>query len=286
MRPRPTMRLDPTDDFQYRFDRLNHMLAGEGRVRPPTRNEILRMLSILHHEFVRRRPIRGGSRDRNGLHESFHMLQRRAERARGNEALREVVRDARQLLVALSSYHHTEAMEARLHELEGQIQGAVTPIEEDRAADDTDVITIESLQKKRVLFAIMPFADEFTDTWLGAVKRAASGTGLVPIRIDMITKTSEITDDIVKVIRMAEVVVVDVTGNNANVMFEFGFALALRKPHVVISQSTDYLTFDIKNLRTLIYRNTWQGLEALHKELQNYIRGASPTKKKDGVKKG
>jgi hypothetical protein len=189
------------------------------------------------------------------------------------------------MLLAMSSYEKTQAMEVRLHELEGQVQSAAAAAAEDGAPDDSDVVTTESLQKKKVLFAVMPFADEFTDVWLGGIKRAATGTGLTPIRIDMITKTSEVTDDIVKVIRMSEVVVVDVTGNNANVMFEFGFALALRKPHVVISQSTDYLTFDIKNLRTLIYRNTWQGLENLHRELQTYIRGAGPTKRKGATKK-
>ncbi len=73
---------------------------------------------------------------------------------------------------------------------------------------------------------------------------------------------------------MADIVVIDVTGNNANVMFEFGFTLALNKKLVVISQSTDYLTFDIKNLRTLIYINTWQGIENLHKDLQPFIKGA------------
>jgi len=95
----------------------------------------------------------------------------------------------------------------------------------------------------------------------------------MPVRIDMITKSSEVTDDIVSVIEMAEVVVVDVTRNNPNVMFEFGFALAKSKPHIVISQSTEFLTFDIKNVRTVIYRNCWKGIEDLHKELQKFIKG-------------
>jgi hypothetical protein len=98
----------------------------------------------------------------------------------------------------------------------------------------------------------------------------------------MITQSSEVTDDIVEVIKSSEIVVIDVSGNNPNVMFEFGFALAFKKKLVVISQSTDYLTFDIKNLRTLIYRNTWQGIENLHKDLQPFIKGAigKPQRKK------
>jgi hypothetical protein len=176
-------------------------------------------------------------------------------------------------------------MERRLHELEGRLKTTAQTAAADGALLDNDVVTLESLESKRVLFAIMPFADEFADVWSGGIKRAASGTGLTPLRIDMITKTSEITDDIVKVIRMAEVVVVDVTRNNANVMFEFGFALALKKPYVVISQSTEYLTFDIKNFRSVIYQNSWQGIESLHKDLHSYIRGANSKSKKGNARK-
>src|SRR5206468_1078329 len=99
------------------------------------------------------------------------------------------------------------------------------------------------------------------------------------------TKSAVITDDIVKAIEIAEVVVVDVTRNNPNVMFEFGFALALQKPHVVISQSAEYMTFDIKHLRTLLYLNTWRGIEAFQRDLQKFIKGAIDGQQKPGGRK-
>jgi len=256
-------------ELQYRLDRLDQMLGRSGKNRPLAAQELRRVLGLLYEQFAR------AGRGSKTLDESFHMLVRRAERARTIDETREVIRDARQFALAVSSFHQTRAMEQRLHQLEGRLQDTAQAAAADGAPIDDNVVTLESLQAKRVLFAIMPFADEFTDVWTGGIKRAASGTGLTPIRIDMITKTSEITDDIVKVIRMSEVVVVDVTRNNPNVMFEFGFALALKKAHVVISQSTEYLTFDIKNLRSLIYQNSWQGVELLHKDLQAYIRGAN-----------
>ena len=36
-----------------------------------------------------------------------------------------------------------------------------------------------------------------------------------------------------------------------------------------------YITEMLKNLRSLIYQNSWQGVELLHKDLQAYIRGAN-----------
>jgi hypothetical protein len=44
------------------------------------------------------------------------------------------------------------------------------------------------------------------------------------------------------------------------------------------------LTFDIKGLRTLIYRNSWRGIEELHKDLQKYIKGTVPARKRSSKK--
>jgi len=216
------------------------------------------------------------------MHEALHKLMRRAHTVRTAQSTRDLIRDIRQFQLSLSSLSYARGVEARLRELENQVKTSAEEAADDNHLPnaDADAVTLESLKGKRLLFAIMPFAAEFEDAWVGGIKRAANGTGLTPVRIDMLTQSSEITEDIVQAIKQSEVVVVDVTGNNPNVMFEFGFALALKKRQVVISQSTDYLTFDIKNLRTLIYRNTWQGIETLHKDLQPFIKGALGKKAK------
>jgi hypothetical protein len=143
-----------------------------------------------------------------------------------------------------------------------------------------NVVTLEGLKGKNILFAIMPYSEEFHDVWKGGIKRAAANAGLEPIRIDMITQSSEVTDDIVSGTKLAKIVVIDVTHNNANVMFEAGYASALKKPLIIISQSTEFLCFDIQNIRTLVYKNSWQGVEELHSELQRFIKGTLAAKGK------
>ncbi|MEA2339700.1 MAG: hypothetical protein QOE82_3707 [Thermoanaerobaculia bacterium] len=224
------------------------------------------------------------------MRETLQRVIQRTESARTADELRDVIRDLRQYMFAFSSFARAHEVEDRMRDLEAQIQvlsqgglehaPVAGPAPVSAEIDKSDAITIESLKQKRVLFTIMPFHSDFDDIWTGGIQRAASGTGLTPVRIDMITKSVEINDDIVRAIQMAEVVVVDVTRNNPNVMFEFGFALALKKPQVVISQSTEFLTFDIKHVRTLMYQNSWKGIEALHRDLQKFIKGAI-----DGVKK-
>ncbi len=233
--------------------------------------EIARYLSYMHHRMLSNI---GRSRFDQGMHNSLHGLMRRAGRTRTSEDVRDLIRDIRQYQLGLTSLTRTWDVESRLHDLEEQVKARTSEAAVSDAVSGAEAVTLGSLGSKRVLFAIMPFAQEFVDVWIGGIKRAAGGSGLTALRIDMLTQSSEITDDIVQGIRLSEVVVVDVTGNNPNVMFEFGYALALNKRPVVISQSTEFLSFDIKNLRTLIYRNTWQGIENLHKDLQPFIKGA------------
>jgi nucleoside 2-deoxyribosyltransferase len=92
----------------------------------------------------------------------------------------------------------------------------------------------------------------------------------------MINRSSNITDDIVASIERCHVAIVDVTGNNPNVMFELGYAIAKAKKNIIISQSADFLPFDIRNIRTIVYSNTWSGIEELKGKLQEFLREMKP----------
>ena len=87
----------------------------------------------------------------------------------------------------------------------------------------------------------------------------------------MINRSSDITDDILDSISNCHAAIVDVTGANANVMFELGYAFAKEKPQIIISQSTDFLPFDIRNLRAVVYQNTWTGIEELYARLIEFL---------------
>ena len=264
-------------DFEDRLAYLENKIARYGRGRisfiPEAKDHLRRLWDyMIHSPFSRA----------SGLdnQDTFMLLRKRIESAHTTEDVRDIIREFKQYSIAASSFARAQDIEERLHDLEGQIKPNPQAESTEPAKPEEVVVTLETLKKKKVLFTVMPFHDDFHDVWMGGIQRAATGSGLTPIRIDMITKSSDITDDIVSTIKLSELVVVDVTGNNPNVMFEFGFALALKKPHVVISQSTEFLTFDIKNVRTVIYKNTWKGIEDLHKDLQKCIKGGIGDKPK------
>jgi nucleoside 2-deoxyribosyltransferase len=106
----------------------------------------------------------------------------------------------------------------------------------------------------QTVFIMMSFASEFDDVY-ATVKDsiAAVDESLKVVRLDEIRAAGSITDDMIAEIRESTLCLADVTNANPNVMWEVGFATALGKPVVAISQETDKLPFDIKDVRTLRY---------------------------------
>lgn len=132
----------------------------------------------------------------------------------------------------------------------------------------------DAVSDANAVFVIMPFRQEFNDVWTGGIKRACEELGLNPIRVDMINRSTNITDDIVGSINSCHIAIADVTDNNPNVMFELGYAIAKSKPNIIISQSSDYLPFDIRHLRTIVYANSWSGIEDLKVKLMEFLKEA------------
>lgn len=122
-------------------------------------------------------------------------------------------------------------------------------------------------------FTIMPFNKAFDGVWAGSIKPACLECGYAPLRVDEVNLSSVITEDIEKCILSADLILVDLTDNNPNVMFECGWALAHGKPIIAICQvgHSKNLAFDVKGIRHIKYENSWQGVEDLKGKLKPFI---------------
>lgn len=147
---------------------------------------------------------------------------------------------------------------------------------EERLGATKDLPPHLSVSDPKAVFVIMPFRQDFNDVWMGAINKACAELGLTAIRVDMINRSSNITEDIVQSIDACHVAIADVTENNPNVMFELGYAIAKEKPNIIISQSADYLPFDIRFLRTIVYSNSWSGIEELRSKLVAFLKETLP----------
>lgn len=105
-------------------------------------------------------------------------------------------------------------------------------------------------------FVIMPFAKEFDDVYAAIktnVEAIISSRGGRCFRLDESRPAGPITDRLLREIRSAAFCVADVTGNIPNVMWEVGYAMALGKPIILMTQKISELPFDIKDLQSLEY---------------------------------
>ena len=113
---------------------------------------------------------------------------------------------------------------------------------------------------------MMPFSKEFSDINETA-KSAARKCGLRCLRGDDIWDESAIIQDIFNLIFKSQIVVVDFTGKNPNVMYETGIAHTLGKHVIPISQSIEDVPFDMRHHRVLKYLNNGEGLIKLENDL-------------------
>ncbi|MEW5986877.1 MAG: hypothetical protein AB1791_09615 [Chloroflexota bacterium] len=122
---------------------------------------------------------------------------------------------------------------------------------------------------------MMPLRAEFSPIY-EAILRACKITGFRCLRADDIWEESAIVQDIFNLVFRSQVVIVDFTGKNPNVMYETGIAHTLGKHVVPISQSLDDVPFDLTHHRVLKYLANDEGLKELENKLSSRLRYIAP----------
>src|SRR5688500_18373493 len=103
-------------------------------------------------------------------------------------------------------------------------------------------------------FVIMPFSREFDDVYAvikTSVEGALSTSGGRCFRLDEARPAGRITDRLLTELQAASLCVADLTGNSPNVMWEVGYAMAMNKPMIIITQGLRELPFDLKDMQSL-----------------------------------
>jgi hypothetical protein len=125
-------------------------------------------------------------------------------------------------------------------------------------------------------FSIMPFGSSFNDID-SILKEAAELCGLRYVRGDHGKRPGAIMSQILKEIRNAHVIVADISGHNANVLYELGIAHQLHGTErvVILTQSVDpHNVFDLHQCRQLVYSPDKAGRTKLRRELPVRIKEA------------
>jgi hypothetical protein len=125
----------------------------------------------------------------------------------------------------------------------GAVQRAVESL------DDAAVIEATS----RLCFVMMPFNGMFDEVYRNLIAPAVSSQGLTPMRADEMSGPGFVMEQIRSAIQQARLCIADVTGNNANVLYEVGLAHAMKKPLILLAERESRVPFDVAHERVIFY---------------------------------
>lgn len=104
-------------------------------------------------------------------------------------------------------------------------------------------------------FVLTPLVQRFNSVYRELIEPAVESVGLTPLRANDIHTSGMIVEQIRSAIQQSRVCIADVSGSNANVLYELGLAQAMGKPTILISRDGEALPFDIQHVRVVMYED-------------------------------
>lgn len=124
------------------------------------------------------------------------------------------------------------------------------------------------MENKGFIFVLMPFSEKFNDVYHYGIKKTANDCGFYSERVDEQIFEGTILSRIYNQIQKADLIIADMTDRNPNVFYETGYAHALQKNVILLTQSTDDIPFDLKHYPHIIYNGN---IKFLSEELTKKI---------------
>jgi hypothetical protein len=99
----------------------------------------------------------------------------------------------------------------------------------------------------------MPFESEFDDIYQLGIKQSCLDAGAYCERVDEQLFNESILERIFNQISKADIIIADMTNRNPNVFYEVGYAHALGKTTILLTQKAEDIPFDLKHFPHIIY---------------------------------
>jgi len=112
---------------------------------------------------------------------------------------------------------------------------------------------MEGTRPKAFVFVLMPFDESFRDVYEVGIKAACKDAGAYCERVDEQIFVESILERVYNQIAKADVIVAEMTGRNPNVFYEVGYAHALGKQVILLTQNSEDIPFDLKHYPHIIY---------------------------------
>lgn len=133
-------------------------------------------------------------------------------------------------------------------------------------------------EKKFKAFVLMPFDKEFDAIFNNLIRPPLEEIGYDVKRADSDLNQENILKDVMRGIAGADLVVVDLTSTNANVLYELGISHTMQRSTVLLTQSIEDVPFDLRSYRMIRYSIHFNEAPKLSKELKEIGEGAKTGK--------
>jgi formylglycine-generating enzyme required for sulfatase activity len=122
------------------------------------------------------------------------------------------------------------------------------------------------------VFVIMPFAAPFNEYYEGVIKPAVLDAGFHAVRSDELFSPQAFIQMIWEQVLGADLVVAEMTGANANVLYELGLCHAVNKKVVMVTQRIEDVPSDLRHINLIAYDTSALNWEAtLRNAIQKMI---------------
>jgi len=111
---------------------------------------------------------------------------------------------------------------------------------------------LSEFRTRQSCFVAMPFGHDYDDLF-EIIRSCIECAGYRCVRIDEQAFTKSVVEKIFEEIRKSMLVVFVACGSNPNVFYEAGYALALEKEVVTVTDQFDHLPFDIRDRNAIAY---------------------------------
>lgn len=115
---------------------------------------------------------------------------------------------------------------------------------------------------KLFAFVLMPFSKDFDDIYRLGIKETAEECGMIAERVDEQFYTEGMLERIYNQIEAADLIIADMTGKNANVFYEVGYAHAKQKLCILLTKEASDIPFDLKHHQHIVYGSSITGLKS------------------------
>lgn len=119
-------------------------------------------------------------------------------------------------------------------------------------------------------FVIMSFSSDFDDIYNLGIKESCKKLGIKAVRLDEQIFDEGMLEKIYEEIHSSDLIIAELSNKNSNVFYELGYAHALLKKCILLTQEIDNIPFDLKHKRHIKYKNLTELKPKLNKELSFY----------------